>query len=75
MKESVPINLSEVTVPVEAETTDISFVEFPCCPAAEKDVQMNATAAVIRTPALTVEITNRISDALLRRILREAAHA
>lgn len=75
MKASAPMNLSEVTVPAEAETTDISFVELPCCPAAEKDVQMDAPAAVIRTSALTIEITNRISDALLHRILQEAAHA
>ena len=33
MKASAPMNLSEVTVPAEAETTDISFVELPCCPA------------------------------------------
>ena len=44
MKASTPMNLSEVTVPAEAETTDISFVELPCCPAAEKDAQMDATA-------------------------------
>ena len=75
MKASAPMNLSEVTVPAEAETTDISFVELPCCPAAEKDAQMDAPAAVIRTSALTIEITNRISDALLHRILQEAAHA
>lgn len=75
MKASTPMNLSEVTVPAEAETTDISFVDLPCCPAAEKDAQMDATAAVIRTSAFTIEITNRISDALLHRILQEAAHA
>ena len=61
--------------PAEAETTGISFVELPCCPAAEKDAQMDATAAVIRTSAFTIEITNRISDALLHRILQEATHA
>ena len=75
MKASTPMNLSEVTVPEEAETTGISFVELPCCPAAEKDAQMDATAAVIRTSAFTIEITNRISDALLHRILQEAVHA
>lgn len=69
------MNLSEVTVPAEAETTDISFVELPYCPAAEKDAQMDAPAAVIRTSALTIEITNRISDALLHWILQDAAHA
>src|SRR5699024_12313221 len=45
MKASAPMNLSEVTVPAEAETKDISFVELHCCPAAETDPQMRAATA------------------------------
>lgn len=47
MKASAPMNLSEVTVPAEAETTDISFVELPCCPAAEKDAQMDGNRQIL----------------------------
>ena len=54
---------------------DISFVEIPCCPAKEKSTEKDSPVAVIRTSAVTIEITNRISDALLHRILQEAAHA
>ena len=75
MKASGQLNLAAPAIPAETETTDISFVEIPCCPAEEKSTEKDSPVAVIRTSAVTIEITNRISDALLRRILQEAAHA
>ena len=56
-------------ISAETETTDISFVELPRCLVEEKDAEVESTVAVIRISAVTIEITNRIPDALLRRIL------
>ena len=75
MKASGQLNLVAPAIPAETETTDISFVEIPHCPAEEKSTEKDNPVAVIRTSAVTIEITNRISDALLHRILQEAAHA
>ena len=75
MKASGQRNLAAPAIPAETETTDISFVEIPQCPAEEKGVETGSPVAVFRTSAVTIEITNRISDALLRRILQEVAHA
>ena len=74
MKASGQLSLAAPAIPAETETTDISFGEIPCCPAKEKSTEKDSPVAVIRTSAVTIEITNRISDVLLRRILQEAAH-
>lgn len=75
MKASGQMNLAVPAIPAETEITDISFVEIPCCPAEEKSTEKDSPVAVIRTSAVTIEITNRISDTLLRWILQEAANA
>ena len=38
MKASEQLNLVAPAIPVETETTDISFVEIPCCPEVEVGV-------------------------------------
>ena len=63
------MSLAVSAISAETETTDISFVELPCCLVEEKDAEVESTVAVIRISAVTIEITNRIPDALLRRIL------
>ena len=75
MKASTPMNLSEVTVLAEAETTDISFVELPCCPAAEKDAQMDATGGC--HPYFRIHYRDHKPDfgCPPAPILQEAAHA
>ena len=65
-----------VTALAVSEKTDISFVEIPCVPPQQKDIKdVKHAVAVIQTASVKIEITNDISDSVLTRILREAAHA
>lgn len=64
---------------VAEEPAEISFVEF-AAPASEKAVLTqnlsNSTmTAVIRHGAITLEISNDISEAVLSRLLKEVIHA
>lgn len=67
-------------IPVASEnSTEISFFE-PTAPASKKVVSkqksLNATTpAVIRHGAITLEISNDISEVVLRLLLKEVIHA
>ena len=69
------------TLPSVAEKAEVSFAEIPYSPAVGRgdipDVieAGRAPAAVIRTSAMSIEISNQISESLLSRILREVSHA
>ena len=64
---------------VAEEPAEISFVEF-AVPASEKVVSTqdslnSTTTAVIRHGAITLEISNDISEAVLSLLLKEVIHA
>ena len=69
-------------LPSVAEKAEVSFAEIPYSPVAGREdipgvnkVGCAPIAAVIRTSAISIEISNQISDSLLIRILREVSNA
>ena len=68
-------------LPSATEKAEISFAEIPYSPATGKGdisgvIEAGcASAAVIRTSAMSIEISNQISESLLSRILREVSNA
>jgi putative transposase len=68
---------STAVAPIIPAATDISFVELPCAPSEQVNTQDidSPHVAVIRTSAMTIEITNAISETVLTRILRGISNA
>ena len=68
-------------LPSVAEKAEVSFAEIPYSPAVGREdipgvSEVGRTpAAVIRTSAMSIEISNQISESLLSRILREVSNA
>lgn len=68
-------------LPSVAEKAEISFAEIPYSPAVREDISgvdeagCAPIAAVIRTSAMSIEISDQISGSLLSRILREVSNA
>ena len=68
-------------LPSVTEKAEVSFAEIPYTPAVGREdipgvSEVGRTpAAVIRTSAMSIEISNQISDSLLIRILREVSNA
>ena len=73
MKEESP------ALPAVTEKADVSFVEVPYATPGQTDTKPEngdiTPAAVIRWNALRIEITNRISESVLDRILQVLSHA
>ena len=69
------------TLPSVTAKTEVSFAEIPYSQAVGKENRPGVIeadhepAAVIRTSAMSIEISNHISESLLSRILREVSHA
>ena len=65
------MNLPAVTAPAELAFAEISIpVSAPT-----KSVKSSGAVAVIRTGSITLEVSNDISESLLRVLLQEVAHA
>ena len=68
-------------LPSVTEKAEVSFAEIPYTPAVGREdipgvSEVGRTpAAVIRTSAMSIEISNQISESLLSRILREISNA
>ena len=68
-------------LPSVAEKAEVSFAEIPYSPAVGREDIPGVSkagrtpAAVIRTSAMSIEISNQISESLLSRILREVSNA
>ena len=68
-------------LPSVTEKAEVSFAEIPYSPAVGRgDIPGvseggRTPAAVIRTSAMSIEISNQISESLLSRILREVSNA
>ena len=69
-------------LPSVTEKAEVSFAEIPEGPAVGREdipdvseVGRRTPAAVIRTSAMSIEISNQIAESLLSRILREVANA
>lgn len=68
-------------LPSVTEKAEVSFAEIPYSPAVGREdipgvSEVGRTpAAVIRTSAMSIEISNQISESLLSRILREVSNA
>ena len=68
-------------LPSVTEKAEVSFAEIPYTPAVGREdipgvSEVGRTpAAVIRTSAISIEISNQISESLLVRILREVSNA
>ena len=68
-------------LPSVTEKAEVSFAEIPYTPAVGREdipgvSEVGCTpAAVIRTSAMSIEISNQISESLLSRILREVSNA
>lgn len=68
-------------LPSVTEKAEVSFAEIPYSPAVGREDIPGVSeagrtpAAVIRTSAMSIEISNQISESLLSRILREVANA
>ena len=68
-------------LPSVSEKAEVSFAEIPYSPAVGREdipcvSEVGRTpAAVIRTSAMSIEISNQISESLLSRILREVSNA
>lgn len=70
------------TLPAVTEKAEVSFAEIPYRMAAGRGESVaggmgsgRAPAAIIRISAISIEISNQISESLLGRILREVSHA
>ena len=68
-------------LPSVTEKAEVSFAEIPYTPAVGREgipgvSEVGRTpAAVIRTSAMSIEISNQISESLLSRILQEVSNA
>ena len=64
------------SVPAVPENTEVAFVEIPCPASTETNTYMvsGKPVATIRTAALQIDISDEISDALLRLIIQEVSH-
>ena len=69
-------------LPSVSEKAEVSFAEIPYSPVAGRENirGVNETAcapiaAVIRTSAISIEISNQIPESLLTRVLREVSNA
>lgn len=68
-------------LPSVTEKAEVSFAEIPYSPAVSREDIPGVSeagrtpAAVIRTSAMSIEISNQISESLLSRILRVVANA
>ena len=68
-------------LPSVTEKAEVSFAEIPYSPAVGREDIPGVSeagrtpAAVIRTSAMSIEISNQISESLLSRILREVSNA
>lgn len=68
-------------LPSVAEKAEVSFAEIPYSPVVGREYIPGVSeagrtpAAVIRTSAMSIEISNQISESLLSRILREVSNA
>ena len=65
------IKLPAVTAPAELAFAEISIP----VPAPVKSVECSNAVAVIRTGSITLEVSNDISESLLRVLLQEVVHA
>ena len=66
----------QIQLPDAAEPAEVSFAEFQIpVPAPVKPEAANNTAAVISASGITIEISNGISQPLLRMLLQEVLHA
>ena len=65
------MDLPAVTAPAELAFAEISIP----VPAQAKSVENSNAVAVIRTDSITLEVSNDISESLLRVLLQEVAHA
>lgn len=76
-KEAYEEMKGNASVPAVTEKSEVTFVEIPCSVSTEANTHMVSSklVATIRTAALQIDISNEISDALLRRILQEVSHA
>ena len=65
------------SVPAVAEKAELTFVEIPCHTSEGTNTYMvsDKPVATIRTATLQIDISNKIPDALLTRIIREVSHA
>lgn len=70
------IKESAAAVPAVRENTAVAFVEIPYAKPVSADTETAVPCvAVIQTSCMKIEIINDISDPVLARILKEAAHA
>lgn len=70
------IKESAAVVPAVSENTAVTFAEVPYAQPTPKGTESAAPCvAIIQTSCMKIEITNDISDPVLARILKEAAHA
>lgn len=65
------MDLPAVTAPAELAFAEISIP----VPAQAKSVENSNAVAVIRTDSITLEVSNDISESLLRVLLQEVTHA
>ena len=66
----------QIQLPDAAEPAEVSFAEFQIpVPAPVNPEAANNTAAVISASGITIEISNGISQPLLRMLLQEVLHA
>ena len=73
------MNLSK-DLPVQTETTAVSFAEIPipvsnCNPVPEDSPALSKPVAVLKADRFLIAFSNDISEALLSGILREVLHA
>lgn len=78
-KEAYELLEHNESLPVVHEKSDVSFAEIPVVHTndntLEKNMDIFQASAVIKTPTMTVALSNGISDTLLSRILQEVSHA
>lgn len=66
----------QIQLPAVTTQAEVSFAEFPIpVQAPVKPEAANNTAAVISASGITIEISNGISQPLLRMLLQEVLHA
>lgn len=71
IKENASVSL------IPTKETDVSFVEIPFAANKQENntTNLHSPVAVIRTCAMSIEISNAISEPLLARILKEVSNA
>ena len=66
----------QITLPATAAPTELAFAEISIpVPAPPKPVERSAAAAVIHAGRIKLEVSNDISESLLRVLLQEVTHA